>query len=189
MSDYCYSLDAYLADDLPAADAVAFRDHLLECDECREAVAEQRWIDGLLQSPLRPQLEPLPHDVLASVQTSLPRNTKQRRRLLTSALAVAAVLAVTVGWTAIKRDVNGNAVHGVAEITAATGNPAVANDQSRASFVSSSNAIVMPLKSRHANVSIVRIYPTYKPRYEAQTAAIEPETTSDNDWNIYSNGG
>lgn len=189
MNDYCDNLDAYLADDLTTADAAAFREHLHECDECREAVAEQQWIDGLLQSPLRPQLEPVRHDVLAAVQTSLSRREKQRSKVLPAALAVAAALVVAVGWTAIERRADQETIRGAAETDVANSAYTPATDQTRATFVSSSNAIVVPVKSRHPDVSIVRIYPTYRPRYEAQTAAIEPEAATNNDWSIYSNGG
>ena len=57
MNSKCNNLDAYLRDDLSVDERAAFESHLEECDACREAMDQQQWIDGLLQSPTRIQLE------------------------------------------------------------------------------------------------------------------------------------
>ena len=50
MNSNCNNLDAYLADDLSVDDAAAICRASAVCDDCREAVDEQLWIDGLLRS-------------------------------------------------------------------------------------------------------------------------------------------
>lgn len=189
MNRNCHNLDAYLADDLPTADAAAFREHLVACNECCEAVAEQQWIDNLLQSPLRSELEPTPHNVFASVQTSLSPTDKRWARLLPAVLVVAAALIVAAGWTVLQWRINEEPIHRGTPTDIASMEQPAAKVQPHATFVSNSNNIAVPVKSRHADVTIIRIYPAYQPRYEAQTAAIEPEATTNDYWNIYSNGG
>ena len=49
-TNICPLLDAYLDGELPTDQREAFNAHLDQCAACREAIEEQRWIDGLLQS-------------------------------------------------------------------------------------------------------------------------------------------
>jgi predicted anti-sigma-YlaC factor YlaD len=92
----CNQLDAYLTDDLSVDDARRFESHLKECSTCREAIDEQNWIDNLLRSPVRTQIERAPATIRDSFRSSL----SGRRRVLQVAcgLAAAAVLVVAVGW-------------------------------------------------------------------------------------------
>jgi hypothetical protein len=41
----------------------------------------------------------------------------------------------------------------------------------RATFVGGPDVLVVPVASRHPNVTIVRVYPTYQPSYDAQANA------------------
>jgi hypothetical protein len=43
----------------------------------------------------------------------------------------------------------------------------------RATFVGGPDVLVVPVASRHPNVTIVRVYPTYQPSYDTQ-ASVEP---------------
>src|SRR5437867_1731174 len=98
MNRECNKRDAFLADDLPADETERFNDHLPNCDACREAVNQQRWIDVLLQSPVRSQLEPLPVDLVELMRTSVSRR-RQVARLAACGLAAAAAILVAAGWT------------------------------------------------------------------------------------------
>src|SRR5205814_1197559 len=92
-------------DDLPADEAVRFKGHLAHCDKCREAIDQGQWIDDLLQSPIRLQLDCVPVHLVESARRSMP----QRRRVVRLAacgLAAAATLVVAVGWW----ELNGQAV-------------------------------------------------------------------------------
>ncbi len=66
MNTECNNIEAYLAGDLQVEQAVDFEDHLPQCDACRETIDQQRWIDGLLRSPLRLQVEPTPVDLIVA---------------------------------------------------------------------------------------------------------------------------
>ena len=80
----CDRLDAYVDGDLGEGERDAFAAHILQCPACRDAIDQQRWLDGLLRSAEAEQLEALrPPLVLAR---------RPRRRLLVAA-AVAAALA------------------------------------------------------------------------------------------------
>jgi hypothetical protein len=179
----CENLDAFLAEDLPANSAKCFEAHLDECASCRDAVDEQRWIDGLLQSPLRLEIE----SPGAALVELIDRHTSPRRRqtrLIAYGLAAAAALVIALGWIArLNRQSLG---------PAAPNNPAVALNRAEgepspdpslsgrgisgapsATFVGGPDVLVVPVASRHPNVTIVRVYPTYQPGYDVQ-AQVEP---------------
>jgi anti-sigma factor RsiW len=155
----CNKLDAYLADDLPVDDALRFESHLEECGACREATDEQHWVDSLLQSPVRIQLERTPATILDLLRSS---QSYRRRHVWQAAcgLAAAAVFLIAFGWIALHN-------HVVHSKRAATQNVAVvesanvpANIQPQATFVATSDAIVVPLESPSGDVTIVQVYPT-----------------------------
>jgi len=163
----CNNLDAYLADDLPADAATRFAQHLGDCEMCREAIDEQRWIDGLLHSDLRASLEPTPAALRETLHTSIARR-RRTSRYIACGFATAATLAiVALGWTLkLNRQANDARVQGANDIAShdnslnPTLNQTLANDASpRATFVSSGDAIVVPLESE-GDVTIVQLYPT-----------------------------
>jgi anti-sigma factor RsiW len=189
MNHECHNLDGYLAGNLPAGDAAAFVEHLLNCDDCREAVDEQQWIDGLLQSRQLQELEPTPRHLTEAMQLVMARQERRQKRLMAVAWATAAALLVALGSIPLSRHAGDWLGKGVDARSITTNDKQPAYDRPRATFVASSNAIAVPIASRHPDVTIVRVYPAFRPRIESQTAAIEPEATNANSWQSYSNGG
>jgi anti-sigma factor RsiW len=165
----CDNLDAFLLDDLRAEAAARFTSHLHECDECRESVDRQRWIDGALKSSLGAALERAPIALNDSLRTS-PSSRRQHARLIACGLAtLAAAIAVAVGWTAkLNRQAEHGPQPGTNSIAKQEGDvpdivtPAIVNDAKRphATFVSSQDAIAVPIESAEEDVTIVRLYPT-----------------------------
>jgi anti-sigma factor RsiW len=155
----CNKLDAYLADDLPAGEALRFESHLEECGACREAIDEQRWVDSLLQSPVRIQIERAPAELLDSFHSSLP----QRRRHVVQAacgLAAAAVLVIALGWLQLNRQAKQPSIAKGQDVAVAKPVQEIPSSKSQATFVASTDAIVVPLESSSADVTIVQVYQT-----------------------------
>lgn len=166
VNDTCNNLDAYLADDLPRSERAAFESHLDVCPACRDAADQQQWIDVLLQSPARLQLERPPGSILDSFQVSV---AQRRRRVVQAAcgLAAAAVLLIAVGLS-----MNGNqdtsqrdkvATNSIVTVdpsqTPRLPEPATTT-QHPATFVSATDAIAVPVESSYSDVTIVQVYPT-----------------------------
>jgi|RhiMethySRZTD1v2_1073278.scaffolds.fasta_scaffold859011_2 anti-sigma factor RsiW len=185
----CDKLDAYLLGELSAPDAAQFAQHLVQCDDCRETIEQQRWIDGLLRSTEAQELETPSDDLLLSIRSVSPRNRRRTLRIACG-LAAAAMLLIAAGWTMYPFD-----QHQVPTLAETSPPPAkstsaqVARPAPHATFVPSNDAIVVPLKSHRPNVTVVRVYPTYQPKFDATTAAMEPAATTDDTWPYYSNGG
>ena len=118
----CNKLDAYLADDLSVDDARRFESHLEACSACREAIDEQNWIDSLLQSPARIQIERTPAAILDSFHSSL---SQRRHRVWQTAcgLAAAAVLVVAVGWLELNRQARLPSISEVQDVAVAEAAP------------------------------------------------------------------
>jgi anti-sigma factor RsiW len=154
----CEKLDAYLAGDLSGSELVRFESHVAECTACRKAIDEQQWIEDLLQSPARIQLERTPATILDSVHVSLA----QRRRVLQAAcgLAAAAVLLIAVGWLGLNRQSTCPVISKIQDVAVAEPVHAPSPTQPQATFVTTSDAIAVPLESSSADVSIVQVYPT-----------------------------
>ncbi len=154
----CHQLDAYLAGDLPANDADRYELHLETCAECREAVDEQKWIDSLLQSPTRIQLERVPTEILESFRSSLP----PRRQTWQAAcgLATAAALVIAVGWSYLTQQPTMPTTSQTPNIAATK--PAYPSPPSKpqATFVASPDSIAVQLESPSDEVTIVQVYPT-----------------------------
>jgi hypothetical protein len=190
MSVECENLDAFLADDLSPVDSSRFEVHLHRCDACREAINEQRWVDALLGSPERLELERVSPALAGSVRNCILSRRRQVR-LIACGLAAAAVLVIAVGWsTVLNRQARGPAVNQIADATLpdheSSPNPSLKKrgtaEASRAVFVGGPDVIAVPLASRHPNVTIVRVYATYPSSMASPAASDE----SDAD---YFNGG
>src|SRR5262249_33281302 len=98
MNDHCSNLDNYLLGDLSPADAVAFAEHLAGCEECREAVDQQRWIDGLLQSTSQLKTQIPPSHIADELRVIVAGRESLRKRVITVVLAVAATLLIATTW-------------------------------------------------------------------------------------------
>lgn len=196
MGSSCDNLDAFLLGDLGRDEAAHFERHLGTCSACREAIDGQRWIDGLLQWPARADLEPAPEAIVKSIQVSIDRRRK-RQRTAVGGLAVAAALAVAAGWTLWARVRPQQPAAGQVALSPSErmapqetgGSPAArpqapgAEPQSperitKAVVVGDENTIVVPVESRYPNVTVVRVYPEYRPKHVAQT---EPGQPTDGD--------
>jgi hypothetical protein len=85
----CHGLDDFVDGAMSPPEDAAFRTHMESCAACREAVDQQRWIDGLLAS-----------DEAAAMETSpapwmIPRRRVGRRRVVVAAVAAAFVVGAT----------------------------------------------------------------------------------------------
>lgn len=172
MSADCDNLDDYLAADLPADDAARFAEHLECCNDCRDAVDQQRWIDGLLRDSADAESELPPDDVLVTLRGSIAAG-RHRSKQIAGGLAAAAVLLMAVAWVALSRRAAEVAGGKNVRPIVATSQHTETVESPRAAFVSDANSIAVPVKSRHADVTIVRIYRTYQPKYDNQTAAYQ----------------
>jgi anti-sigma factor RsiW len=183
MNDYCSNLDSFLLDELSPADAAGFKAHLEDCEECREAIEQQQWIDSLLQasSQLENQIPP-PH-IASELRIDITRRESSRKRIFVTALAVAATLLLAITW--LLNHSNSNSAEQVATTIRAQPAPA----PPRATFAASGNVIAVPVKSSHPDVTIVRVYSTLQPIVNSKMAAFEPEATSLNNSLDFSNGG
>jgi anti-sigma factor RsiW len=159
MNIECSKLDAYLSGELSGQPADQFERHLPQCEPCRHAIDEQRWIDGLLRSPNRLQLDAAPSELIETFQSSLAQR-RRRLRLAACGLAAAASLLVAVGWLELNRQAVGRvdpvgSRHRVAESAQVRGVGA-----SEATFVGGAGFIAIPLESPAADVTVVQVFPT-----------------------------
>jgi anti-sigma factor RsiW len=185
----CKNLDTFLSDDLSPADASRFTAHLDECENCRDAVDQQRWIDGLLCSPLATDVEAAPSSVTSRVAS---RATRRRRQIQLTAcgLASAAAIVVAAGWT-VKLNRQTSDPIGIVnnDVPDAQAHNLAIAAPPRSTFVGGPDVIVMPVESRHPNVTIVRIYPTYQPDFSAQANAQTAASADELVWPLELNGG
>ncbi len=164
MTSDCDNLDAYFADDLPVNAAMLFAQHIEQCATCREAVAQQRWINALLSSDACATVEPIPPTLRDTLRAAIARR-RQAARFIACGLAAAATLAiVAVGWTLqLNRRADGprdpTTDHLTAHIDLVNSESANAAP-SRATFVSNGDTIAVSLESADDNVTIVQLYPT-----------------------------
>ena len=188
MSHECSKLDAYLAGDLSRDDSVRFERHLSSCEACREAIDQQNWIDSMLRSPRLSQLEPAPPHVVKPSRTA---RTPRRRHALVAAcgLASAAALLVAISHWQLNRQAMTNAnqttgINHTAEIPLAA-----QNKPPTATFIGGPDVIAVPVESHSPNVTVVRIYPTYRPPQDGETVAVHSNAATTSNWSNYSNGG
>jgi hypothetical protein len=179
----CENLDAFLANDLSPGDSDGFEAHLLVCDTCLVAVNEQRWIDGLLRSPARIELEPLPATLQEAVCNSI-LTRRRHARLVACGLAAATVLVVAVGWTVVLNrqsrvpdasQIAKGAVRDEERSSSPTLKERGMEKAPRATFVAGPDVLAVPVASRHPNVTIVRVYTTYQAGLAAKASADDAE--------------
>jgi hypothetical protein len=177
MNDECEKLDLFLSGQLLDEHALRFESHIVECEACRDAIDQQGWIDGLLRSPTRLEIEPSPSGITKTVRHSILSH-RRNVRLAACGLAAAAAFLVAAGWIALlNRQASDatemaitDAVIAESELSPAPSLKGRENTEPpRATVVADSDLLVVPVVSRHPNVTVVRIYPTYEPDYTAQT--------------------
>lgn len=188
MNDECNNLDAYLADGLVAKEAAAFTNHLLNCAACSEVVDEQRWIDGLLLASKSEAIEVPPQSVLMPVRASIA-DRQRRKKSLAWSLAAAATIVVALGWTVLNRPITHSKREVLVESQDATNSKSLEDARKQARFVANSKSIAVPVASRHPDVTVVRVFPTYRPQLEAAAAATDPNAGRPQSWQQLSNGG
>lgn len=170
----CDRLDAFLDGELSIADAARFEAHWPQCDDCRESVRQQRWIDDALRADEAAAQTAPPTLRAATAEAITDVRHKQRlRRMLTGSLAAAASVALLATWQL-------RAPHlapGSAGGAAATPNVVVQREatprQSRgvleeihtpakiaATFTAGGSGIAIPVASDSPDVTIVQFYPT-----------------------------
>jgi hypothetical protein len=194
MSSVCDNLDDYLACALTGDAAAHFGSHLRTCEACREAAEQQQWIDSLLTSPDRMELEPTPRALVETVSKPASRPWFMQSRYVGVMVAAAAAVLVATGLVLLNREMI-EGTRSTAEAAApSNGTQTAKNEEQRetgATFVVDSNAIAVPIESHRPGVTVVRVYPTFRPQVDSRTAALEPSyTTNLNDfWTKDSNGG
>jgi putative zinc finger protein len=189
MSAECEKFDAFLDGDLSPRDRERYQAHLRLCEACHDAVNQQRWIDDLLSSPERLELELVPADLSQSMRKSILG--RRQARLVACSLAAAAVLLIAVGWTAVlNRQASVAAVNQITKTLVHKvepfPNPSLKGsgtaDAPQATFIAGPDVLAVPVASRYPNVTIVRIYPTYQ-------SSLASQATSDESDADYFNGG
>jgi anti-sigma factor RsiW len=165
----CHQLDVYLAGELAANAAAPFEAHCTSCGECRAAIDEQRWIDGLLRSTVRVELECASPKLAKTIAATLDKSS-QRAGMFTVGFAAAAVLLVAVGWAALtsreRRELTEQHVVPSTNILNVE-SPAVVVAPPRATVDGGPDMLVVPIESPYPDVTIVRMYPIYKPELTA----------------------
>jgi hypothetical protein len=135
----------------------------------------QQWIDGLLRSSDAVELERAPNCVLIGAKSAIGKlRRRQMKRRALAGLAVAATLAGMGLWPRSPRVKREGAAEGRSKPTLVQSsgvdrsvvNPSPSPSlrgrgmMSTATFVSTGDAIVVPVASDDAQVSIVKVYPT-----------------------------
>jgi anti-sigma factor RsiW len=96
---------AYVLGALDPADRRAYEDHLLECDDCRAAVAELAGLPGVLRllpadeagAPTTAEVADAAHDADVVPLATLARSTRRYRRCRTTLVAAAAGVLLVGG--------------------------------------------------------------------------------------------
>jgi hypothetical protein len=168
----CERLDEYLCGWLSPEEAADFEAHLVACPTCREEAAMQRQIDRLTKEAA--QIEPIPVALAGRVACGI-RSARRRRLFAWLATATtAAAIALAVGiWEgqALRYPRNeGRPLAATPAIAVTTPEPlkssATAEPRptivARVTATDPSAAIVVPIESRHPNVTLVCVYPTIR---------------------------
>ncbi len=169
----CSNLDSYLDGELSAAEAESFAIHLHGCVDCRESIAQQRWIEGLLRSPGAATMEAPPTDLAVVIRAAIAES-RQRAGAVVVALAAAAALLLAVGWQLLDRGDKpavGELATPFLQIADSRPNSieqptAVAAEDPRVTVITGPDSLAVPIESPYPDVTIVRIYPTYQPEFD-----------------------
>ncbi|MEX0938505.1 MAG: zf-HC2 domain-containing protein [Pirellulales bacterium] len=187
--DLCQLLDDHLTGTLRREDASRFAEHLLQCEDCRQAVAMQAELDRLLCDGADEQPGAM---LLARIERQI-RLSRRRRWLVTSSMTAAAVLLVAtaaVVWQAGERP-EGNVRSVVQQPPVEPQGQIVDSDTPKTGetdveppveprspvivqFASESRVIGKPIPTQSPNVSIVWVYPEYVSHDEQEPTEAPP---------------
>ena len=170
----CELLDAFLDDELNAAEMASFEAHLSQCTDCRESVSQQRWIDCALRAD-ETATQSAPSAILAATAEAIVgvRRKQRLRRMLAGSLAAAASVALLAVWQlqtpnlapgsaggsvtmpvdVVQREATPRRSRGLEEEPRASSKIA-------ATFTAGGNGIAIPVASDSPDVTIVQFYPT-----------------------------
>lgn len=168
----CARLDAFLNGELGSEDAVRFEAHLPQCATCREAIEQQRWIDGALRAD-EVTGHAAPTTVLTAAADAIARRKQRLGRLLAGGLAAAASIALLAAWQlyepnaapgsagasvtmpvdVVQREATPRRSRGVQE-------DAPTSAKSVATFTAGGGGIAIPVASDSPEVTIVQFYST-----------------------------
>jgi anti-sigma factor RsiW len=166
----CDQLDDYLCGWLAPDEAVAYEAHLADCAACREECARQRQIDQLL-AEATVATAPVPAALSSRVAGRI-RAARRRRALgWAGAVAAATIVVIAAGLLATKSVVvppqeerqtaqGSSAGNDVLSPIASLTSPEPPAGGAHVTMIDPSAAIVMPMESRHPNITIVRVFPT-----------------------------
>jgi len=176
MNQACEQLDDYLAGELAAGDVARFEAHCATCAECRAGVDEQRWIDGLLQSPVRVELESASPAFVKTIESAIEKSS-QRAGVFSVGLAAAAVLLVAVGVAVLasgERPELAGQKAVPSNDAARVQSPSLVKASPKATVDGGDDMLVVPIESPYPDVTIVRMYPIYKPQLAANMSDPQP---------------
>jgi anti-sigma factor RsiW len=160
----CEQLDEYLLGWLSAQQTAAFESHLAGCAECRRQRDAQQRID-LAVEKARTRGEPVPPLLADRIRRRVRAARTWRAVRIACALAAAALLMVLPGrsWFAglgsglqPEPAMVAQSEPPPARVVAAVGQP-------RVRMADPSSAILVPMPSKNPDVTIVWVYPTWKP--------------------------
>ncbi len=189
----CDQLDDYLLGWLSPEGAAAFERHLAGCPACRGEQEIQRSIDRALAGP-DVSLDPVPVSLVERIRDQVRGRERRRaiRRNWLMAVAATLLLALAVGgWTARRLGQSGGE-HAAApgpgrqspdSVAGSPGDPSAGNvplsaipypspsrrvaASRRVVLADPSAGIVVPVETKDPKITMVWIYPTFKPAAEA----------------------
>jgi anti-sigma factor RsiW len=175
----CDQLDNYLCGWLSPDEAADFEAHLAECPACQEERAIQQRIDRLLAEG-NDSVAPVPVGLRSRVDRGI-RAARRRRAFgwagaAAAAVSVALALGLWAAWdfsflpqaqrnTEQSMPIDSNEPVAVAPPVHPESPPAPVV---QVTMLDPDSAIVMPIESRSPNVTLVRIYPTFRINQEGE---------------------
>jgi anti-sigma factor RsiW len=163
----CEQLDAYLDGDLASDEHAAFHAHLNQCADCSGAVAFQRRTDQLLaQAVSRPAVDR--KLLVRGIDRRVSRARRTRQLCWSGAIAAAASIAVIVSASLWDTKPNGNTVEQPVAVEAHDKPAAFVKARPKAVVTPTDpdETLVVAMPSTNPNVTIVWVYPTFKPQSE-----------------------
>jgi predicted anti-sigma-YlaC factor YlaD len=170
----CELLDAFLDGELSAADAARFEAHSLQCDGCREAAAQQRWLDAALRADeIAGRTAPAAMLTAAADAIVIVQRKQRVRRMLAGGLAAAASVALVAAWQLREPPVApgsaGRSVTMPVDVVQREATPRRSRGLQEdvptsvkgvATFTAGGNGIAIPVASESPDVTIVQFYST-----------------------------